>query len=113
MKSLYTVTLVLFTLISFSAKKATSINQENKLTAVIFKGLATNDYYKFVDANKVEHLFYDVAQEVELGLDDESLIGKKFTLTWKTKEISVYDENGDETGEKLTVKTILTIVEVK
>lgn len=112
MKTLYTAALVLFTLISFSAKKATPINQENKLTA-IFKGLTTNDYYKFVDDKKEEHLFYDVDQEVEIGLDDESLIGKKFTLTWKTKEIDVYDNNGDETGEKLTVKTILTIVAVK
>lgn len=113
MKTLYTAALVLFTLISFSAKKATPINQENKLTAAIYKGLTADDYYKFVDDKKEEHLFYDVDQEVELGLDDESLIGKKFTLTWKTKEIDVFDDNGDETGEKLTVKTILTIVEIK
>jgi hypothetical protein len=110
MKKLFTAALVLFIAVSFSAKKVTI--QENKLVAT-FKGVTDTDYYKFIDDKKVEHLFYDLDESIELGLEDDENVGKKFSITWSTKEIDEINSEGDETGVKLTVKTILTIVMVK
>lgn len=110
MKKLFTAALVLLIAVSFSAKKITI--QENKLVAT-FKGVTENDYYKFIDDQKVEHLFYDLDESVELGLEDDENIDKKFSITWSSKEVDELNEEGDETGLKLTVKTILTIVQVK
>lgn len=110
MKNLFTAAIVLFIAVSFSAKKVTI--QDNKLVAT-FKGVTENDYYKFIDDQKVEHLFYDLDETVELGLEDDENIGKKFSITWGSREIDEIDDQGDETGVKLTVKTILTIVQVK
>ena len=110
MKKLFTAALVLFIAVSFSAKKVTI--QENKLVAT-FKGVTENDYYKFIDDQNVEHLFYDLDESVELGLEDDENIGKKFSITWSSKEIDEINNDGDETGVMLTVKTILTIVKVK
>lgn len=109
MKKLFTAALVLFIAVSFSAKKAT---QDNSLVAT-YKGVTENDYYKFIDEKKVEHLFYDLDESVELGLEDDENIGKKFSITWSSREIDEIDSKGDETGVKLTVKTILTIKQVK
>ena len=110
MKKLFTAAIMLLIAVSFSAKKVTI--QENKLVA-IFKGVTENDYYKFIDDQKVEHLFYDLDESVELGLEDDENIGKKFSITWNSKEIDEINNDGDETGVKLTVKTILTITQVK
>lgn len=110
MKKLFTAALVLFIAVSFSAKKATF--QDNSLVAT-YKGVTENDYYKFIDEKKVEHLFYDLDESVELGLEDDENIGKKFSITWSSREIDEIDSKGDETGVKLTVKTILTIKQVK
>jgi len=110
MKNLFTAAIVLFIAVSFSAKKVTI--QDNKLVAT-FKGVTENDYYKFIDDQKVEHLFYDLDETVELGLEDDENIGKKFSITWGSREIDEIDDQGDETGVKLTVKTILTIIQVK
>jgi spore coat protein CotH len=108
MKTLYTAAFVLFISISFSAKKITL--QDNKLVAT-FKGITENDFYKFVDSKKVAHLFYDINVDIEIDLYDEDFIGKKFTLTWKTKEVDVLGADGEETGEKTTVKMIVTLEE--
>jgi hypothetical protein len=110
MKKLFTTALVLLIALSFSAKKVTL--QENKLVAT-FIGVTDTDYYKFIDDKKIEYLFYDLDENVELGLEDDENIGKKFSITWNSKEIDEIDSQGDETGVKLTVKTILTIVEIK
>lgn len=110
MKKLYTVALILLITLSFSAKKVTS--QDNTLVAT-YKGVTENDYYKFVDDKKVEYLFYELDETVELGLEDDENIGKKFSLTWSSREIDEINNEGDETGVKLTVKTILTIKQVK
>ena len=110
MKKLFTAAIMLLIAVSFSAKKVTI--QENKLIAT-FKGVTENDYYKFIDDQKVEHLFYDLDESVELGLEDDENIGKKFSITWNSKEIDEINNDGDETGVKLTVKTILTITQVK
>ena len=110
MKKLFTAAIMLLIAVSFSAKKVTI--QENKLIAT-FKGVTENDYYKFIDDQKVEHLFYDLDENVELGLEDDENIGKKFSITWNSKEIDEINNDGDETCVKLTVKTILTITQVK
>ncbi|WP_405610513.1 hypothetical protein [Polaribacter sp. Asnod1-A03] len=111
MKTLHNVAFVLFISASLSFTTKTSII-ENTLTAT-YKGISEQYFYKFVDEKKVEHLFYDLDENVAFSLDDDANIGKKFTLTWKTKQIEEYDDEGDETGEKTTVKTILSIQEKK
>ncbi|QTD36360.1 hypothetical protein JL193_09310 [Polaribacter batillariae] len=104
MKPLYTVAFVLFISASLSSK----ITINNSLTAT-FKGVTDNDYFKFEDDNKKEVLFYDVAEDVEITLYDDDLIGKKFKITWIEKEVEEMDENGEETGEKKTVKSITAL----
>ena len=112
MKKLYTSVLILFIVVSFSAKKITINTSENELIAT-FKGLTNNDYYKFTNDKNVEYVFYDLAQDIEIGLYDDDFIGKKFSITWKEKQIDVLDKEGDETGEKTTVKSILTLKLIK
>jgi hypothetical protein len=125
MKTLYSVALVLLISTSYCAKKINKTDSENKLIA-IFKG-TTDDYlYKFIDDKNIEHLFYDV-YEPEIA-DDESeenikkntidltndkYIDKKFELTWSFKDIDELDEEGEETGKKVKVKTILTLKVIK
>jgi hypothetical protein len=46
----------------------------------------------------VEDLFYDIDDDVEIGLYDEDFIDEKFTLTWKTKQICAIGDDGEETG---------------
>jgi hypothetical protein len=106
MKTFYTAAFLLFIAVSFSAKK--EIFQENKLVAT-FKGVTDEDFYKFEDQENKEYLFYDIHEDLEIDLYDEDLIGKKYKITWKTKQIDVLDEYGEETGEKTTVKTIINI----
>ncbi len=118
MKSLYTVALMLFISISFSAKKVTTL-QKNTLTAT-FKGVTDDYMYKFVDAKNTEFLFYDYDEPeysedesaenvITIDLSNEKNVGKKFEITWSTKEIDELNDEGEETGKKTTVKTILTI----
>lgn len=117
MKTFYKIAFLLFISISFSAKKITD-QQQNLLTAT-YKGTTEDYMYKFVDDKNTEHLFYDYNEpeydeeegekEVSIDLSNDKNIGKKFELTWGTKEIDELDEQGEETGKKLTVKTILTI----
>ncbi|MGY8908389.1 MAG: hypothetical protein ACKVIG_00795 [Flavobacteriales bacterium] len=106
MKTIYSAALVLLIAISFSAKKV--IFQENKLVAT-FKGITEDDLFKFVDDKNKEHLFYDIDDEIEIDLYDDTFIGKKFTLTWKNQEIEDLDEEGEETGKVITVKIITSL----
>ena len=110
MKTLYASALVLFISLSFAVNKVTA--QENKVIAT-YKSITEDGFYSFTDDKKTIHLFYDVAEDVEIALDDESYFDKKFSITWSTKQIEELDEDGEDTGEKITVKTILTIIEVK
>jgi len=125
MKTLYSVALVLLISIYYSGKKVRTTDTENKLIAT-FKG-TTDDYlYKFIDDKDVAHLFYDV-YEPEIA-DDESeenirkntidltndkYIDKKFEITWSFKDIDELDGEGEETGKKVKVKTILTLTVIK
>jgi hypothetical protein len=108
MKTLYASAIVLFITLSFAVNTISA--QENKVVAT-FKSVTEKGFYKFTDDNNTTYLFYDVAEGVEIALDDESYFNKKFSITWTTKQIDELDEEGDETGDKITVKTILTIKE--
>jgi hypothetical protein len=110
MKKLYTAALVLFIALSFSAKKSTLQEKENKLVAT-FKSITVMGFYKFVDDKDVSYLFYDLAEDIEISLEDESSLNKKFSIKWTTKQIDELDEDGEETGERITVKSILSIIE--
>jgi hypothetical protein len=106
MKKIYSAILVLLIAVSIASTKVTI--QENKIVAT-FNGLTEDDNYKFTDEKNKEHLFYDIDEEIEVDLYDEELIGKKYTITWKTKEIEDFDEEGEETGKKITVKIITSL----
>jgi hypothetical protein len=111
MKPLYCIPFLLFicATLSFTSK---TILKENNLTAT-FTEVTDEDYFKFIDVNKKEYLFYDINDEVEISLYDDEYIDKKFTLTWLEKEIELTDDEGDLTGEKKKVKSItsLTLLE--
>ncbi|QOD59781.1 hypothetical protein H9I45_10510 [Polaribacter haliotis] len=107
MKTLYTVAFVLFITASLSFTSKTTV-KENTLTAT-FKGLNNDDYFKFEDDDKKVILFYDVNEEIEISLYDDDLIGKKFSITYVEKEIEVFDEDGEETGEKKKVNSITAL----
>jgi hypothetical protein len=112
MKTLYASALVLFMTLSFAVNTTSAQEKENKIIAT-FKSITEQGFYKFTDDKNVDYLFYDVAEDVEIALDDESYLDKTFSITWTTKEIDELDDEGEETGDKITVKTILTIKEEK
>ena len=111
MKTFLHVAYVLFITASLSFTTKNTVT-ENTLTAT-YKGTNDNEYYKFIDDKNATHLFYDYAENITLDLEDDANIDKKFILTWKTKEVDELDEEGEETGDKITVKTILSIKEDK
>ncbi|MCI2229466.1 hypothetical protein MC378_09835 [Polaribacter sp. MSW13] len=104
MKTIYTVAFVLFISASLSFTSKTVV-KENTLTAT-FKEVTEEDYYKFIDNNKKEILFYDINEEIEISLYEDEFIGKKFSITWVEKEIEITDDEGELTGEKKKVKSI-------
>ncbi|WP_343328449.1 hypothetical protein [Polaribacter staleyi] len=112
MKTFYTTAVILFITISFSAKKITFQETVHTLVAT-YVGPTENQDYKFVDANNVEYLFYDVQKNVDFEKEDDSKINKKFTLTWKKKLVDEYNSVGQKTGSKIVVKTILSIKAAK
>ena len=85
--------------------------QENKVIAT-YNSITDKGFYKFIDAKNVEHLFYDLDGSLDIELEDENYLDKKFSITWKTKEIDELDDEGEETGNKITVKIIFTITTV-
>ncbi|WP_218597872.1 hypothetical protein [Polaribacter sp. NJDZ03] len=108
MKTLYTSIVILFIACSFSAKKITFQETVHTLVAT-YIGPTENQDYKFVDDNNIEYLFYDKSKNIDFEKEDDSKINKKFILTWKNKLVDEYDSVGQQTGEKITVKTILSI----
>jgi len=108
MKKIYTTTIILFIALSFSAKKITFQEKVNTLVAT-YVGPTENQDYKFIDDNKKEYLFYDLARRVIFEKEDDSKINKKFILTWKNKSVDEHNSVGQKTGKKITVKTILSI----
>jgi hypothetical protein len=107
MKIIYHIAFLLFIslYLSFASK---AIQKENTLIA-IFIEVTDEDYFKFIDADKKEFLFYDVQEDVEISLYDEESINKKFSITWVDIEIELTDDEGDLTGEKKKVKSITTL----
>lgn len=110
MKTLYASALVLFMSVSFAINTISA--QENKIIAT-FTNITEKGFYKFIDDKNATYLFYDVAEDVEIALDDEIFLNKKFSITYTTKQIDELDDEGEETGELITVKSILTITEEK
>ncbi|QNM85010.1 hypothetical protein H9W90_12525 [Polaribacter pectinis] len=111
MKTIFNLAFVLFISASLSFTSKTTIN-ENTLIAT-FLGITDDDYYKFVDNDKKEVLFYDIDEEIEISLYDDDFINKKFSITWVEKEIELTDEEGDLTGEKKKVKSITNLMLLK
>ncbi len=111
MKTLYSVALVLFisASLSFTSK---SIIKENTLTATFIE-VTEDDFFKFIDTDKKEILFYDVNEEIEISLYDDDNLNKTFSITWVEKEIELTDDEGDLTGEKKKVKSITALKLVK
>ncbi|WP_088324169.1 hypothetical protein [Polaribacter tangerinus] len=107
MKKILSLALLLFIAISFSFSVKENQNL-NKLTAT-YLGITEDDYYKFVDKNKKEFLFYDFDDAIEIDLYEDSYIGKNFELTWLEKEVAITDDDGEETGEKMKIKTIVSL----
>ncbi|MFD2529827.1 MULTISPECIES: hypothetical protein [Polaribacter] len=107
MKKIHSVAFVLFiaTALSFTTKFS---DIQNTITATFIE-ITNDDFFKFIDADKKEILFYDVIEEVEISLYDDENLNKKFTITWVEKEIELMDEEGDLTGEKKKVKSITSL----
>jgi hypothetical protein len=81
---------------------------ENTVTATFIE-ITEEDYFRFIDADRQEFLFYDVNEDVEISLYDDDYLNKKFTISWIDKEIELTDDEGDLTGAKKIVKTITTL----
>ncbi len=107
MKKTFNIAFVLFiaTALSFTTKIT---NIQNTLTATFIE-VTDDDFFKFIDADKKEILFYDVIEEVEISLYDDENLNKKFKITWVEKEIELMDDEGDLTGEKKKVKSITSL----
>ena len=107
MKKLYVIAFVLCIAASFAF---TSKQQEvsHKLTAT-FLGLTDNEYYKFEDKDKKEYLFYEYSEEIDISLEDEDSINKKFAIIWVEREIELADEEGELTGKTIKIKSITAL----
>lgn len=107
MKKIHSVAFVLFiaTALSFTTKFS---DIQNTITATFIE-ITNDDFFKFIDTDKKEILFYDIIEEVEISLYDDENLNKKFTITWVEKEIELMDEEGDLTGEKKKVKSITSL----
>ena len=107
MKNAYRAGILLLITISlsFTAKK---MLVENSIKAT-FTEVTEEDYFKFITPDKQEVLFYDIDEEVEISLYDDTYLNKKFEITWVEKEIELSDDEGDLTGEKKKVKSIISL----
>ena len=110
MKTIYSIALLLFVSASLSFTSKT-IFTEKTLTATFIE-VTEDDFFKFIDADKKEVLFYDVNEEVEISLYDDDYLNKKFSITYVEKEIELTDDEGELTGGKKKVNsiTVLTLL---
>ncbi|MBU3011429.1 hypothetical protein KO506_08445 [Polaribacter vadi] len=108
MKKLYVVAFVLLITASFSF--TTNVQEKsNKLTAT-FLGLTEDQYYKFVDADKNEYLFYDYNDDIDISLEDDENRNKKFAIIWVEKEINETDDDEEEISENvIKIKSIIAL----
>ncbi|EAR13598.1 hypothetical protein PI23P_03852 [Polaribacter irgensii 23-P] len=107
MKTAYRVAILLLISISLSFTNKIIVS-ENAITAT-FMEITEEDYFKFITPDKQEVLFYDIDEEVEISLYDDTYLNKKFEITWVEKEIELSDDEGDLTGEKKKVKSIISL----
>jgi len=112
MKTISASALYIF-FISISLFNSLAINSQEKDNTIVatFVELTDADYYKFTDEKNNTLLFYDMTEDVEISLYDEEYIGKKFTIVWKEITISMFDDDGEETGETKKVKRIISLKE--
>lgn len=107
MKQLFKVALVLLITASYSFTSKVQ-EKSNKLTAT-FIGLTDDQYYKFIDANKKEYLFYDYSDDIDISLEDDENLNKKFAIIWVEKEINESDDEEEESDKTIKVKTITAL----
>ena len=113
MKTTMSAVLVLFfSLTSLALNNKLALVPNETLTA-IYKGVTEDDKFKFVDAKGAAVIFDATGEEVETDLYDEALVGKKFTITWQNFTEDEYDDEGEPTGKKITIKTIVSIQAAK
>lgn len=109
MKTTLSAVLILFiSLASFAINNKSAFLPNETLTAT-YKGVTEDDKFKFVDAKGAVIIFDTTGEDVELDLYDEEMVGKKFTLTWENFTEMETDDEGEPTGKKLTIKTIVSI----
>ncbi|APZ45725.1 hypothetical protein BW723_05170 [Polaribacter reichenbachii] len=107
MKKLYVVAFVLLITASFSFTNKVQ-EKSNKLTAT-YLGLTEDQYYKFVDADKKEYLFYDYSDDIDISLEDDENLNKKFAIIWVEKEINESNDEEEESDKTIKVKTITAL----
>ena len=66
-----------------------------KLSAT-FKGLNEDYQYLFKDQKGVEHVFDLIGDEVEIELDSEEYVNKKFDIQWIYVDIEDSDEDNED-----------------
>jgi hypothetical protein len=109
MKTLFaSVIYMLFITIGISSNNIDAQKKQNTVVAT-FKGITDTDFYRFVAAKNNEILFYDIDEDIEISLYDDDNIDKTFTIVWIDKQIDEYDDEGEATGQKITVKSITSI----
>lgn len=112
MKTLF-ITTLLFSLMSFQIGTSNNaIEAESKLTAT-YLGMNNDGTYQYKDASNNTHTFGELGDEVDYDLLEDEYIGKKFNISWVEVDSDVYDDDGDETGETVKVKQIVSLSLVK
>ncbi|MFT5723009.1 MAG: hypothetical protein ACI9JN_000114 [Bacteroidia bacterium] len=104
------VTTIIFTLMFFQI--GATVGVDSKLTAT-FMGSNDDGAYLYKDAANTTHEFAELSDDVDYGYLDDSYVGKKFIITWNEVDADVYDDEGDENGETVKVKQILTLTLAK
>ncbi len=113
MKSTFAIVMTLFvTLTSFGTNNSLIFGDNNVVVAT-FKGVTDDGEYKFIDANKTVLLFSEISEEIDLDLSDSDNVNSKFSITWENAESEVYDEEGEPTGETVTIKRIIKLKAAK
>lgn len=105
-------TLSILTLVSFTTASKLSVQDETVVNAVYDRH---EDYgYNFIAKNKDDEEYTITFQEVkdellkEFDLKSETLIGKRFSITYKTRTEVTKDDDGYEDEEEIN-----TIIKLK
>lgn len=86
----------------------------NSVTTNKFKGtydgLTENMDFSFTDEDGETMLFQEFDENVDYDLYEEEFVGQKFEVTWEEREVTVDEDEGDdsETGNS-TIKVITNL----